>query len=384
MSRLILGHGEEASDRGPTKQQALSHNLNFAYTRLIHIFGNVVNAEDHLKVCLHDVILNMVSLTYEAEVTETWNCGRIRIPEPEPPFYEESRIRVGLEKLAHKLRLRGKSVIGHLVQTSPQNLYRTLLILVLRIHHAHDWLEKFWRLHHYALFVKFLLAEPRDTFEVMKVYVCQFTVYSYLRLLSDARKLNEPLSAPFISAVLHILLDYVKTLTVVSLHEMSLYFRPLVSAVIATISSIPETSEMGTRLLDFLLKTSGVSFTKCIESLDPFPSEIESLGEYREIHGELKYGSQRNEWTLEKELRVCLEQMSLADQNQEMGSFTKERLRFIKELLSRRKLDLEQLVKRTCRKRFSDDCVKEQDIVHSLIQLLLLVITRSRNQEVTL
>jgi len=380
MSRLILGLGSTSGDEMEKHGKSAYTNLTFSYTRLINLFGNVVNSEDYLKVSVDQVILNMIGLTFEGGVTSSWDCGIIRLPEPEPPFYDESKIRAGLDQLRHKLHLKGNlSVIGHLVKSSPRKLYGILLTLLLRIHQAHDRLEKYWRLHHYSFFVKLLFGEPRDVFDGMRGYASQFTVHSYLRLLQE--ELDSSASPDFATAVLHILTEYVQTLTELSSEEMGLHFRVVVSQVIAVGSTWPETIPVVTKLLDFLMKTSGVTFAKCISSLDPFPGEIESFAEYREIHAEFKYGRQRSEWTLDRELRTCLElNASVTDGG---GSCCKERLRFIKQLLAQRKFDLEELVKGMGTKRFWDECDRDKDIIHGLTQMLLGVITGARDEEVS-
>ena len=381
MGRLCVGLGTTARRSDTSLSLIKQHSIFLqSQTRLIRIFGGKSLTETHGQtlISLGEIILNVISITFDPTITEQWNCPEIRLPEPEPPHYNEPTVESGLEYLKQCMPFPVPTVIGYLVRVSPKRVYNILLLFVQRIHEAHDYLEKFWRLHHFSFFIRLLLSEPRDIFSTMRQYVCQFVVYSYLRLLSLTNENPDYESCvSFTRAVIHVLTEFVEALTRLSQEEMSNHYRPIVSQLISVVIRAPKLTPSVTKLLDFLLKTSGSTFSKCIISLDPFPVDIDAFAEYREIHADYKYGNLRNEWTLDQEFQNCLDQMNSPHSH---GTCTKERLRFLKQLLSSRKFDLEVLVKVMGGKKFSDECSK--DIIHNLIQMLIGVIITSQDEEV--
>ena len=343
---------------------------NEEHKRLITSLGGKNVVEALMQDRLGDVILNVISITYSPSITEVWGCPEIVLPEPEPPFYDEDGIRVGLEFLKESSP-RKVSIIGHLLQTSAKSIYKILLTLLGRVHNAQDHLDKYWRLHQYSFFVKLLLSEPKNIFEWLKEFLCKFLVHSYIRLFQteDER---------FLRCVLRLTLSCCAKLLDLCLRELRIHFRLIIRRLVSLRLKFPGLHEIIREALQFFLHTNEGSFVDETIALDPFPEADGNAGEdifqeFRDICANRK-GNQR--WTLKKELEVCF-----ADVGESDSALSTERLRCLKQLLASRKSELEYLVRELEGKRFMDEC--KNNILHKLLKQLVGISMRANDQEVT-
>ncbi|CAL8069908.1 unnamed protein product [Orchesella dallaii] len=365
------------------KYELQSRGLNLAafnetHKRLITTLGGKDATETLLMTCLGDVVLNLISLTFDPTIVNEWGCSEVKLPEPIPPYYPETTIETCLKFLQAASPRSNISVIGYLVNSSAKNIYKILLALTIRIHEAHNILEKFWRLHQFSFFVNLLLNEPQEIFSSMKEYVCNFVFNSYLRLLKveDGDEIH---NIRFRKVLILLITKLVERITEECTEEMIFYFSTVVRGVVSAVVKHPVLINSAKMLLDFLMKTHGVTFADCIVSLEPFPSHLTEFQAYDIIQLDQKYGSFRNEWPLQKELEMFLNEIESSS-----ASCTKERLQFLKNLLSKRevKRDLERIVKNLENKRFSEECAK--DPLHQVIQMLIDVTLSSQEEEVIL
>jgi hypothetical protein len=181
-------------------------------------------------------------------------------------------------------------------------------------------------------------------------------------------------------ALVFLISQIVLNLTLSYKEEMKHYYHAVVNGLVSAASKHPDLIEAAKKPLDFLLKTYKEDYTECIVMLPPFPSEIQAFEEYREIYAELKYGermkqgSASGDWPLHKELRSFLTEIEQSGS----GRCSKERLEVLRELLSKRKRDLEKMVRSLDGKRFSDECAG--DTLHCIIKVLLDVVKGSDDE----
>lgn len=356
---------------------------NQIHKRLIITLGGKDATDTLMATCLGDVVLNLVSLTFEPSIMDIWNCPEVRLPEPVPPYYSEATIETCLDFLKAASPHSNLTVIGYLAKTSHQCIYKILLSLAIRIHGAHDELEKYWRLHQFSFFISnLLLNEPKSVFTSIKEYVLNFVFNAYLRLLkTESDSSSKDTHLRFLRVVIYLINNLVVRITEEYIEEMHEFFDPVIRGVVCAINKHPELMEASKPVLTFLLHTHGGTFSSRIASLDPFSANLSEYEECREIQKEKRYGNRRIEWALTKEFEKLLEDTE--DITVSGVYWTKERLRFLRELLSKRKRDLDRMVRNLESKRFSEECAK--DPLHNLIQVMVGVIwkgSRDRDEEV--
>jgi len=360
----------------PPRGNEIIAQLQETQKRLTSALGGKIQTESLMMTSLEDVVLQLVSLVFDPLIPSAWGCPEIRLPEPAPPFHDETWIDTSMNFLKESSSRKDISVVAFLAIYSAKSIYDILLILITRVHNAHDALEKFWRLHQFSYFVKQLLQEPQMIFNQMKEYVCQFVVYAYLRLLHSETG-EDTYSKYLRHALIYLISKLVLNLTLSYKEEMKQYYYAIVNGLVSSSIRYPDLIEPAKKPLDLLLKNYAEDYADCITSLDPFPSDIAEFEEYREIYLQRKYGQRRADWPLQKELRSCLTEIQTSN-----GSCTKERLEFLRDLLSKKKKDMERLVRSLEGKQFSDDCT--HDMLHNLIQMLVGVIKSGTDEDASL
>ncbi|ODN04229.1 Serine-protein kinase ATM [Orchesella cincta] len=351
--------------------------FNETHKRLISELGGKDATETLMMTCLGDVVLNLISLTFDPVIVNEWGCLEVKLTEPVPPHYPETTIETCLKFLQAASPHSNVSVIGYLAKSSARSIYKILLALTVRIHEAHNDLEKYWRLHQLSFFINLLLNEPQDVFSSMKEYVCNFVFNTYLRLLKTQDG-NEMDCIRFQQVLILLITKLVERITEECTDEMIAYFNPVVRGIVSAVVKNPVLMDSAKRLLDFLMKTHSLTFVSCIASLEPFPSsDVAEFQEYDAIQQDKKYGNFRHDWPLQKELEMCLKEIESS-----AASCTKERLRFLKDLLAKGKRDLERMVRNLETKRFSEEC--DKDPLHHIIQMLIGVTLTSHDEEVIL
>lgn len=370
MARLTPGLAFHTYHMNPRGLNLEKNNDN--HLRLITILGGKDATDMLMADSVGDVLLNLISLTFEPAVVNTWGCPEIKLSEPVPPHYPENTIEVCLEFLRSASPHSNTSLVGYLSQTSHQSIYKIMLHLAVRIHDAHDDLEKYWRLHQFSFFIGLLFNEPSDIFSTLKEFVCSFTFNTYLRLLkteSVGKKGNEPV-VRFLQVVIILLTKLVQRVTEFYMWEMEAFFNPVVRGVVSVAIRYPALVEYTKDILNFLLVQNASKFHSSIVNLDPFPSDIPDFQCYNTIHLDLKYGKKRDEWSLLKEF----EQILIGAEN-----MSKERLKFLRNLLINRKRCLDRLVRNIEARRFSEECEKEP--VHNIIQMLIEISLSATHDE---
>lgn len=344
---------------------------NEAHKRLISILGGKNKLEALMVQHLGDVVLNIISLTYNANVTDAWNCPEIRLAEPEPPFYSEDYVLLGLEFLKESSPQQKISIIGYLIQNSPRSLYKILMTLLRRVHDAHDQLEKCWRLHHYSIFIVLLLSEPKEVFADLQVFLCQFIIHSYLRLVAIEK------NDRFLKAVLYLFLETSKKLVAKCSDEVSFHYRYIVASLVSVFRKFPALKDKILDTLHFFVIVKGEIFSLNITTLDPFPENDASFQEFRNSYYLRKYGSGEAfpTWSLEKELSTCLIDMDITKNN-----VTREKLQYLKTILATRKSELKGLVQELQEKRFLEEC--KNNYLHNVLRLLIGIVNHSKDNEV--
>lgn len=364
MARLLPGlHGSRLNIEKSTEIQR----------RLYSSLGGKEICDRLMFSSISDVIINLISLIFEPAIGAKWNCEGIKMVEPVPPYHSEDTIANCLKYLENLIPHENVSVVGILARTSPASLYMIMLNLITRVHEAHNYLEKFWRIHHFSFFINTLLEEPPEIFELMKEYVCNFAFNAYLRLLAgESGKKMEKESVQFCKVLLKLVCILVQQISEIYPSLMEVHFVPLVRGVVAKILHSPSLFEDSKPLLDYLLIQKKDIFTNQIVSLDPFPSTIADFKAYSEVHLELKYGTRRSDWLLSKELEHFLTGSEFECEP------TKERLIFLRDLLSQGKRDLDRLVRNLENRQFSEEC--EEDPLHKIIQMLTTLSVSSSDE----
>jgi hypothetical protein len=341
--------------------------------RLSAFLGGKNPSDTLMMTRLEDVVMQFVSLVFDPSIASTWGCPKVYLPEPSSPYYDEDSVDTGLKFLKEASSRKDWAPIGYLATSNPKAIYDTMLTLITRVHNAHDVFEKFWRLHQFSYFVRQLLKEQPPIFNTMKEYVCQFVIYGYIRLLNSETG-EEKYSKYLREALVFLISQLVMNLTLTYKDEMKHHYYNVVNNLVVTAVKYPDLLEAVKKPLDLLLLRYTDDFADCIVSLDPFPTnKIPDFEKYKEVYHRVKYGpgprpgSGKADWPLFKELDSCLQDIVEGG-----GTWTLERLAWVRELLSAKKRDLEKLVKNLEGKRFSDHC--HSDVLHSLIQTLIDVI----------
>jgi len=364
-----------AKGQGPPQD---IHEKQEMHKSLSASLGGKRQAEEVMMTSLPDVLLQLISLVYDSQIPSAWGCPSfLRLPSPSPPYYDEEAVDISINFLKESSSQKDMSIVAFLASEDPQSIYEMLLTLVQRIHSAHDVLEKFWRLHQFSYFVKQLYAEPAVIFNHMKEYVCYFVVHAYLRLLKLACEESEDNFGQHLrQALIFLISQPVLHLNITDSYrdEMKHFYHSIINGLVSAVRKYPELIDAARVPLDLLLKRYKDYYTECIRTLAPFPEEILAFEEYREIFKELKYGKRDPSWPLHVELRACLNEIEVNG-----GRCNKERLESLRDLISKRKRDLEKLVRNLESKRFSDECT--QDVLHRVIKVLIDVVKDKKADE---
>lgn len=114
--------------------------------RLNTTLGGKIQTESLMMTRLEDVVMQLVSLVFDAKIPSAWGCpNTFVLPEPSSTHYDENSVDIGLKFLRENSSRKDVSLIAYLATHTPKAIYDTLLILITRVHNSHDALEKFWR-----------------------------------------------------------------------------------------------------------------------------------------------------------------------------------------------------------------------------------------------